>query len=1215
LTNKARAQRSLYKLLAGIIVSVVIIVLGSHAAYRYLSQRNEQVEDMKRNSALSIATLQKNISTLIESYAINEYVNLINTEVEQRHHFAIIVNDYNMGKILATEAYISGKIHDASGQIIDYNPDDPLHRQWLDTCFYTVRAPITTASGALLGHIAVYVTDAQMREELNRILMQNLISSAMIALLLIVLIHIAVRHLLVRPLSKIVTVIGKTDADGIPTAPIPNLAYVEISTLTNTMNTMVEVIKRSRKQLKDEKDALLVEHGRLQQITAELALSRDRFEQLAEASPSGIWETTPDGLNTYVSRQWCQITGLSADAAAGQGWASALHPEDRERVFQEWTKQAAAGRSYRAEFRFKRLDGSVVWVLNTATSIDGDSGAIESWVGTITDISEGKQQQAEILQQRLRLQNIIEGTRVGTWEWNVQTGETHFNERWAEIIGYRLEELAPINIATWMQFAHPDDLASSSARLEQHFSGQSGHYECEVRMRHKDGHWVWVLDRGMVVSRCPHGQPEWMAGTHWDITERKNNEIALAERTQALARANTELEQLATVFTHTREGIVITDPQGDIVDVNDAFCRITGYSRDEAIGQNTRLLKSERHEPEFYVELWRALSEQGDWSGEIWNRRKNGEEYAELLTISAVRDAGGLTRHYVALFADITAQKDHQRQLEHIANYDALTGLPNRLLLADRLHQAMTRAKRRNESLALAYLDLDGFKAINDNHGHNAGDHLLTVIAERMKQCLRESDTIARLGGDEFVVVLADLANIKTSEPFILRLLAAASQPVPYKDELLHVSSSIGIAFYSPADDANADLLLREADQAMYQAKQAGKNRFHVFDSEQDRAVRGHHENIARIRQALTNKEFVLHFQPKVNMRSGALIGVEALIRWQHPERGLLSPGLFLPEIENHPLGIELGEWVIDTALAQIEAWQVDGFTLSVSVNIAGNHLQQAGFVDSLRDLLARHPSVRPDALELEVLETSALEDIAHVSAVIAECATLGIDFALDDFGTGYSSLTYLKRLPAQILKIDQSFVHDMQDDPEDLAILEGVLGLAMAFRRRAIAEGVETISHGEMLLDLGCELAQGYGIARPMPAAEIPKWSAIWQPGVTWLHRSSVSRDDLPLLFAAVEHRAWISAVAAHLKSNSDAPMLDRHACRFGAWLEDEGRARYGNHPAFPRIEALHRQVHERVQSLLTMAMNGGSKEALNQLDELYQQRNRLLEQLKQIC
>jgi len=392
-----------------------------------------------------------------------------------------------------------------------------------------------------------------------------------------------------------------------------------------------------------------------------------------------------------------------------------------------------------------------------------------------------------------------------------------------------------------------------------------------------------------------------------------------------------------------------------------------------------------------------------------------------------------------------------------------------------------------------------------------------------MRQCLRAGDTLARLGGDEFITILVDLPDVPTSVPLISRLLVAASQPVECDGLLLQVSSSIGVAYYAGKDDTDAEQLVRRADQAMYQAKQDGKNRYHVFDDERDRAVRGRQEKIGRIRRALDQREFVLHYQPKVNLRSGEMIGVEALIRWLHPQRGLLLPGFFLPEIDNHPACVAVGEWVIETALAQLEAWQGKGLEITVSVNIAAYHLQQADFIARLKALLAAHPGVRPERLELEVLESSALEDIGNVSSIIAACADLGVTFALDDFGTGYSSLTYLKRLPAQVLKIDQSFIRDMLSDPEDLAIIDGVLGLSASFGRQVIAEGVETVDHGVALLQLGCELAQGFGIARPMPADQLIAWRSQWRPDPRWTQMPTRNRAE-PHVLPLIANRAGMA-------------------------------------------------------------------------------------------
>ena len=719
---------------------------------------------------------------------------------------------------------------------------------------------------------------------------------------------------------------------------------------------------------------------------------------------------------------------------------------------------------------------------------------------------------------------------------------------------------------------------------------------CELRMVKKDGMIFWAHLEA-IAAQDEHGASVCRVTLN-DITERK--------------QAESKFQLTASVFACAREGIMITDPDGTILEVNDAFTRITGYSRDETLGRNPCLLSSGLHDRPFFAVLWRALLEKGHWYGEIWDRRKDGETYAAMLTISAVRDAQGCTQQYVALFSDITVLKTHEQQLEHIAHYDLLTTLPNRVLLADRLQQALAQAQRRSQPVAVALLDLDGFKAINDRYGHEVGDQLLMTVAARMKQALREGDTLARLGGDEFVAVLPDLADSQASVPWLLRLLAAAAAPMLIGDLTLQVSASIGVTFYPQVDEVDADQLLRQADQAMYQAKLAGKNCYHLFDVQQDCELCSHHEGLERIHSALIEHELVLYYQPKVNLRTGTFIGAEALIRWQHPEQGLLLPAAFLPLIEDHPLAVEIGEWVIETALSQMETWQAVGLDIPVSINIGARQLQQSNFIQRLVARLAMHPAVEPSRLELEVLETSALEDLAQVSQVIAACRGMGVKFALDDFGTGYSSLTYLTRLEVALLKIDQSFVRNMLDDPEDLDILEGVISLAAAFRRQVIAEGVETVAHGELLLQFGCELAQGYGIARPMPAADLPGWLATWRPDPRWLHRPAVSRDDLPILFVGIEHRAWIAAFETFLKGVRETPPpLSEHACRFGAWLEAKVLAGYGAQPALAAIATLHQQMHARAAELLELHSQGRKPEALARLDELHALRDQLLAQL----
>jgi diguanylate cyclase (GGDEF)-like protein/PAS domain S-box-containing protein len=592
---------------------------------------------------------------------------------------------------------------------------------------------------------------------------------------------------------------------------------------------------------------------------------------------------------------------------------------------------------------------------------------------------------------------------------------------------------------------------------------------------------------------------------HQNIHHPTKADLAVIEQTASFTsivieqkQTEEKLKRAASVFTHAHEGIMITDASGTITEVNDAFSNITGYGPEEMLGKHSKMLKSERQLSEGYAKMWAETIAEGHWHGELWSRRKNGTDYPLMITTSAVKDSAGIVQHYVSLGTDISLMKEHHGQLERMAHYDALTNLPNRVLLADRLSQSMVQCQRRDKSLAVAFMDLDGFKSINDQLGHNVGDELLIEVAQRMQGALREGDTLARIGGDEFIAVMIDLDNIEDSQPVLERLLLAAAYPFNVGDDVMHVSASIGVTFY-PQDLVDADLLMRHADQAMYVAKQAGKNRYHLFDTVQDNAIKTQEQSISDIRLALHKSEFVLHYQPKVNMHTGVVIGVEALVRWQHPVRGLIPPLDFLPVIEGHAVSLELGEWVINTALDQISRWEKLGVHLPISVNISAYQLQQNNFTTRLAAFLSAHADVNPHFLELEIVETSLLSNISRVSAIMNACHDLGVNFALDDFGTGYSSLTYLRRLPVHLIKIDQSFVRDMLEDADDLAIVEGVVGLAKAFRCNVIAEGVETVSHGVALLQLGCELAQGYGIARPMPAGDIPEWVSSWKADDSW--------------------------------------------------------------------------------------------------------------------
>ncbi len=675
--------------------------------------------------------------------------------------------------------------------------------------------------------------------------------------------------------------------------------------------------------------------------------------------------------------------------------------------------------------------------------------------------------------------SVLESFPALIWRSGLDTRCDYFNRTWLEFTGRTTEQEKGEG---WSEGVHPDDLQRcldtylGAFHLRQNFS-------MEYRLRRHDGEYRWITDIGQPFHDV-NGEFIGYLGTCFDVSDRH--------------QAAEQLRLVASVFSHTHEGIMITDANNVIVNVNEAFCAITGYSREDVIGRNPSMLKSPNQTPQFYQTMWQELNTAGYWQGEVWNRKKNGDIYAELLTISAVFGPDGELNNYVGIFADITIQKEHEKRLEHLAHYDPLTGLPNRTLLGDRLHMSIAQAQRNKHLLAVCLLDLDGFKQVNDRLGHAAGDQLLIEFSTRMRSELRQTDTLARLGGDEFVILLNELASIDECVEAMRRIIFCASQPYLLDSEPAHISASIGITIY-PDDGADPDLLLRHADQAMYIAKQSGGNRYFMFDPQKDMAAKAERSALDRLAQALRHDEFELHYQPKVDMRRGIVYGAEALIRWRHPERGLVMPGDFLPGVEGTELSVALGEWVIHQALTHLDAWHRDGIALTISVNVSPRHLQLPDFAQRLAGQISVFPDLPAQLLELEILETAALHDTEHVAEVIAACRRMGVSFALDDFGTGYSSLLYLKHLPADTLKIDQSFVRNMLHDQENLAIVKGVIGLAQAFNRSVIAEGVETIEHGDALLELGCLLAQGYGIARPMPADELAQWITGWERPASW--------------------------------------------------------------------------------------------------------------------
>lgn len=810
--------------------------------------------------------------------------------------------------------------------------------------------------------------------------------------------------------------------------------------------------------------------------------------------------------------------------------------------------------------------------------------------------------EARISEEKASLQRFhayFDQSIVGLAITSPEKGWIEVNNALCATLGFSREELCGM---TWTQITHPEDLAADLAQFNRMMIGEIPSYAMDKRFIHKSGEIVYTR---LAVSnvRKQDGTVDYVLAMVEDITERQ------------LAFQALEIERihLQTLVNAIPDLIWLKGVDGRYISCNREFEKFFGAHQDDIAGKTDRDFVSVDLAEQFLHHDRAAMAGNEPIRNEEWiTYASDGRRVFLETTKLPMRTKDGRLIGVLGVGHDITERQMHQQQLEHMAHFDTLTGLPNRVLLADRLQQALAQAQRRKTVLAVAYLDLDGFKSVNDRYGHDIGDLLLKALAERMRKALREVDTLARLGGDEFVALYTDLPGVESSLPLLTRLLNAVSEVVEVEGLSLKLSASLGVTFYPQVDVTDADQLLRQSDQAMYQAKQMGKNRYHIFDAAQDRSVRGHHEELERLKRALQSCEFVLFYQPKVNMRTGAVMGVEALIRWQHPEKGLLPPSDFLPLISDHPLAVELGHWVLDSAMNQVEAWKALGLNLQVSVNIDAIHLEQSDFVDRLRSLKAMHAGLSDNDLELEVLETHALDDTVRISKVIRVCREMGIGFALDDFGTGYSSLTYLKQLPAELLKIDQSFVRGMLDQPDDLSILDGVLGLAKAFHRQVIAEGVETLEHCEMLLRLGCDLAQGYAIARPMPADEVFDWAAKWRPAPTWKSLQSISRENFPTLTTWAQHRAWIKQVIGFLHDEDvQTPDFQTDSRNFGAWLSSLDASEPDRQRVVHDLESTHLAIHRLAGRLMDLKQAGHSDLAVNQAPDLRAMRDRLLRKI----
>ncbi len=852
----------------------------------------------------------------------------------------------------------------------------------------------------------------------------------------------------------------------------------------------------------------------------------------SEARLQSIFRAVPVGVGLVQNRvileaneTLCRMTGYSYEELMGQS-ARLLYLDDRdyEWVGQEKYRQIAECGTGTVEVRWRRKDGEIIWVILSSTPFDIQNLA-KGVTFSALDITDRKRTEEALQHSEEQHRAVIETSPDGFWITDREGRLLETNEAYARLSGYRRDELCALNIADLEVNENPADIAAHVEKVVRQGSGLF-----QTRHRAKNGR-VWQAE---------------VTAAYWPIAGGRFfsfiRDIHLRQRAEALLKARMHLSELALTSSLDDLLQAALDTAERFTGSQIGFFHFVDPDQEnltlQAWSTNTlrRMCAAEGKGLHYSISaagVWVECVAQrkpvihNDYAG-LAHKKGLPKGHAPMireLTVPVIRhdsviaiigvgnkqvdytaDDAEMVLDLASMVMDVVDRKRIEERIAHLAYHDALTQLPNRVLLADRLQQAMVQIQREPKRLAVCYLDLDDFKPINDLWGHDQGDQILVEVAQRLQGCVRAGDTVARLGGDEFVLLLGDLTDVEKCEHVLGRVMTALQAPFEVAGQHLSLAASIGVTLY-PDDDSDSDALLRHADQAMYAAKQAGGHRYHWFDTDHDRRARTYRELLQRVGAGLVAGEFRLYYQPKVGIRTGAVVGAEALIRWEHPDEGLLPPIRFMPAVETSSLAIAVDRWVMGEALRQMSVWAAQGLRLPVSVNVSGRHLQQPDFVASLRTALAAHPTVPPNWLELEILETAALDDVAAISRLIEECRQLGVRFALDDFGTGYSSLTYLKHLPVQVLKIDQSFVRDLLVDADARAIVEGVIGLSVAFRREVIAEGVETEAHSHRLIQLGCDFAQGYGIARPMPPERIPEWIADWTSSRTRGDQSEPSR------------------------------------------------------------------------------------------------------------
>lgn len=802
-----------------------------------------------------------------------------------------------------------------------------------------------------------------------------------------------------------------------------------------------------------------------------------RLSEVARQTTNGVIITDKKGLATWANEGFTNISGYHAEDIIGKKPGDLLQGDETDpATIGVMGRALSADQGFNVDLVNYSKAGSPYWVRIACNPMLDKDGELSGYIAVQTDITKERENAALISSRDRLLKSVIDANNIGTWQLNIQTNELFVNDQWIELLGYRTGELIPTSLKDFENLTHPDDLAHCLARLEKHAIGQAPVYEAFIRMKHKNGEWVWIDTRGRIASRTNDGKAEWLLGTHFDVSDRMKAEKTLLHQSK----------QMQAIVENMLDGVISTNPAGIVLTFNQAAERMFGYKRDEIVGENMKLLVPPSKRDHLNGYLADALDAGKSLASNRFIKMealcKNGMTFPLELGVFKLKVSGETT--FIGIVKDITDREKREHEIEQLAFYDPLTKLPNRRLLRDRLQHVIANGGQHNHYAALLFLDLNNFKNLNDSAGHNIGDLLLQKVSQRLLESVRKSDTVARLGGDEFVILAENLStDVQEASVQAQRLAekisAALKQGFNLNGSPYKCSASIGVTTFQDKS-VRQEELLKQADMAMYASKAAGRNGIFFYDPEMQISVDRRMEIEQNLYETLQGQQFQLYYQKQVNQHRH-VVGAEVLLRWNHPVKGLVSPAEFIPLAEETGLIVPIGTWVLEEACRTLSQWSgiLEKKEIMLAVNISVVQFSQPDFVRTVLNALALS-GADPYKLKLEITESLLASNISDVVTKMTELQRHGVSFAIDDFGTGYASLAYLKTLPIDQLKIDQSFVREMVNSSHDRAIVQTIINLADTLNMHVIAEGVETKEQQALLLDMECKHYQGYLFAKP---------------------------------------------------------------------------------------------------------------------------------------